>query len=378
MDNNKIAAIVRYLLWAGLFAFSLVRGFVYGHWKLLITVAGVFAISIVTLIMAKRKQLGSGDEMIEKNQSGEVYIPEQEVIDAMQKKSQAITGEINRICPPQPCLRFVIDKNRKPTIFDSKLGGTPFWDSSKQYPVDSKGKPMAMVFQVNFEQCPHLELLPQSGLLQFFISSDDEIMFDGYGVDYNDYTSQKDFRVVYHSSVATPADKSQLESYPRIETLKDTPVFGEYAVNVLQDKSFINETCGTFASIASQAVKNLFGEDMEEQYVSEYIKRMLPEEHRNQVPDELVLGENPMFQGVSEDNFQMLGFPAFEQYDEREDNSNYDILLLQIPTIDVEDSDNDCRYHTIWGDCGSARLFINADALRNLDFSKVLYEFQCY
>lgn len=94
-------------------------------------------------------------------------------------------------------------------------------------------------------------------------------------------------------------------------------------------------------------------------------------------PEPLV-GDNTMFQAVSEENFQMLGYPAFEQYDEV--GSQFDTLLLQIPTIDAtDDTIDDYQYDTIWGDCGSMRLFINSGNLRRLDFSsEVMCVFQCY
>ena len=91
--------------------------------------------------------------------------------------------------------------------------------------------------------------------------------------------------------------------------------------------------------------------------------------------DALVMGDNPMYYGPTEKNFQMLGFPAFEQYDERPEGCHCDTLLLQIPTIEESQGGNWC---TIWGDCGSARLFINVDDLRHRNFSQVYFEYQCY
>ena len=117
------------------------------------------------------------------------------IINAMDK-AENISNEIKRVCPPQQCLRFSIDKDKQPSIFDNKLGGKPYWDLALSYPTDEKGKPMAMVFQVNFEQCPHLEPLPAKGILQFFISSDEDIICEGYGCDYdNQWTAPATFPV---------------------------------------------------------------------------------------------------------------------------------------------------------------------------------------
>ena len=124
-----------------------------------------------------------------------------------------------------------------------------------------------------------------------------------------------------------------------------------------------------------EAIKQLYGDEMETPYIDDYLKKDLPEEYRDKVSDALVIGDNPMYCFPLGSHFQMLGFPAFEQYDEREAGSRYGTLLLQIPTISSTEGE---EWHTIWGDCGSARLFINADDLRRCDFSDVCYEYQCY
>ena len=34
--------------------------------------------------------------------------------------------------------------------------------------------------------------------------------------------------------------------------------------------------------------------------------------------------------------------------------------------------------YIMWGDCGGCNFFINKDKLKNLDFSDVLYNWDCY
>ena len=161
---------------------------------------------------------------------------------------------------------------------------------------------------------------------------------------------------------ATP---EQLAQYPRCETLKYAPIDGEFHIAAYRGESCINQTVGEFDALAAQAVKNLYGEELGERDVAGYVKGLLPEDIRDQVDDVLAVGDSTMFQGVTEVNFQMLGFPAFEQ--------------LQIPTIETGSTqEGNHRFRTIWGDCGSVRLFINSEALRQLDFSDVYCDFQCY
>ena len=63
----------------------------------------------------------------------------------------------------------------------------------------------------------------------------------------------------------------------------------------------------------------------------------------------------------------------FHTDDPREWEEKYqqhDILLLQ---IDTDDSLN-----IMWGDSGVANFFIKKDDLLNLDFSNVIYNWDCY
>jgi len=379
METEKKTSLVRNILWAVLLVIALACGISSGHWKAFVFLAILFAISKGVLLIGHYKLRKTVDQLEDglTERVLPVFVPEPSVIDAMQKKTAAITEEINRLHPPMQCLRFAIDHSRKPSAFESKLGGMPYWDNTQPYPTDAKGKPMALVMQVNLGEAPYIDPLPREGMLQYFISADESIIAEGYGVDIDNPISQANFRVVYHKVIDKGTDISLLGQYPRIETIEGSPVMGEFALRVWQSESCIHESDFDFEDTAAQAVRNLYGEEMETAYVADYVKKMLPEEQREQTADDLALGDNPMFQAVSEENFQMLGYPAFEQYDEV--GSQFDTLLLQIPTTDAkDDADGKNLYDTIWGDCGSVRLFINSDNLHRLDFSEVMCVFQCY
>lgn len=379
METEKKASLVRNILWAVLLVIALACGISSGHWKAFVFLAILFAISKGALLIEHYK-LRKTVNQLEYGLTERAlpsFVPEPSVIDAMQKKTAAITEEINRLHPPKQCLRFAIDHSRKPSAFESKLGGMPYWDNTQPYPTDANGKPMALVMQVNLGEAPYIDPLPRKGMLQYFISADESIIAEGYGVDIDNPISQANFRVVYHKVIDKGTDISLLGQYPRIETIEGSPVMGEFALRVWQSESCIHESDFDFEDTAAQAVRNLYGEEMETAYVADYVKKILPEEQREQTADDLALGDNPMFQAVSEENFQMLGYPAFEQYDEV--GSQFDTLLLQIPTTDAkDDADGKNLYDTIWGDCGSVRLFINSDNLHRLDFSEVMCVFQCY
>ena len=96
--------------------------------------------------------------------------------------------------------KLVIDEEQTPSIFDSKLGGIPYWDLTKEFPKDSTNQNMQLLAQINFEQITSNNSdLPKKGLLQFFITSQNT----DYGVDFSNPTEQNNFRVVYHEQIDT-------------------------------------------------------------------------------------------------------------------------------------------------------------------------------
>ena len=61
-------------------------------------------------------------------------------------------------------------------LFDSKIGGPYYVPEGMEIPVDKNtDNPMFLLAQLNFTQLPMKEPFPDSGLLQIFISGDDDI-----------------------------------------------------------------------------------------------------------------------------------------------------------------------------------------------------------
>ena len=70
------------------------------------------------------------------------------------------------------------------------------------------------------------------------------------------------------------------------------------------------------------------------------------------------------------DGHKIGGYPAFSQEDPRKSDSDQTVLLLQ---IDSEDDES-----IMWGDGGVCGFFCTPDDLKRRDFSKVLYNWDCY
>lgn len=263
-----------------------------------------------------------------------------------------------------PAYHISIVKDGIPSLFDSKFGGVPYWELSKEYPVDSSGNKMMLLAQINFtKEALKDDRLPYEGMLQFFIAMDDV-----YGLDFDEPASQKDFRVVFHEKINPSVTKEQvLELDIPIATDKKneeyTPVFRETTVQFIKTNAYMGTEDAGFAAVFQDAVKELFGEETGENGFWDY----LDDEEGNYLCDEL-----------GSTGHWVLGYPFFTQTDIRENMDEetakyYDTLLFQMDS-EMEDHED----YTLWGDCGVANFFMNQEALKNRDFSKVVYNWDCY
>ena len=257
-----------------------------------------------------------------------------------------------------------------PPLIGSKFGGVPYWDMGKEYPTDQNGRKMILLAQIYF---PDLRksgsdlqeaglLLPEDGMLQFFITPED----DCFGMDFEEPASQKDFRVVYHETVRGDVTREQVLGLGIVtagECEEYTPVLREAALSFGVETTYMNPNVAGFPAVFVQAVKAVTGEEIPEEAWYGY----LGEEDESYLYEEL-----PAF------GHRMLGYPSFTQTDPRENMTEeearfYDTLLLQIDS-DMEEGGDD---YVLWGDCGIANLFMNGEALRKKDFSRLLYNWDC-
>ena len=69
----------------------------------------------------------------------------------LNERSRQILDEIKRRTSTT-AYQLEFDTESAPTIFDSKVGGLPYWDPAKTYPTDSKGNKMRLLAQINFDR----------------------------------------------------------------------------------------------------------------------------------------------------------------------------------------------------------------------------------
>ena len=238
-------------------------------------------------------------------------------------------------------------------IFDSKIGGIPYWSPDKNYPINSSGNKLYLLAQVNFEEEKVDFPLPKSGILQFFI--DDDL----FGMN-SDQTKQDNFRVVYHETIDYNMTKEAVEKLGAIDTKKaeSFPINDEYKISLHKGTDYVGLCDINFHKFFALAYKEV------------YNKNLAEDERYDDVlgNDEIYDLENEL--ETNESRHKMLGYSFFTQEDPRnnEKYKDYDTLLLQI--------DSEGKY-VLWGDVGVGNFFISKKALEEKDFSNVLYNWDC-
>ncbi|MEC2600948.1 DUF1963 domain-containing protein, partial [Bacillus cereus] len=173
-----------------------------------------------------------------------------------------------------------------------------------------------------------------------------------YGADFDHPTIQKDFRIIYHSTIIEDLNKVITDfSYLNTLELEDFIIPEAAKLNFELAYQPVTPRDYRFEMIFSDNI------DWEE---------IVDEENNTE------LGE--LYDDLCKDQGHKIGgYPFFTQTDPREWEEKYqqhDILLLQ---IDTDDSLN-----IMWGDSGVANFFIRKEELLNLDFSNVIYNWDCY
>lgn len=237
---------------------------------------------------------------------------------------------------------------RRTTLFQSKFAGDPYLPKTTEHPKDATNKPMKLLAQINFEEIPVLKEMPTHGILQFFISAEDDVM----GLDFDHMTSQRNFKLLFHQHIER--DESLLISnfsYMYDLNTDYFPIQHELALTFSVDYEPVSIEHYKIDELLETVDLNLEvsdGEDVKELW---------------EIYSDTFLG----------DGHKMGGYPFFTQGDPRDSQKRYidhEILLLQIDS----DSDNGI----MWGDSGVANFFIRKEDLRNLNFSNVIYNWDCY
>ncbi len=257
----------------------------------------------------------------------------------LQKYSEVIKSSVKQYIK-------ITGTKQKNNFWDSKFGGEPYFPTTLAYPLDTKNKPMRLLAQINFTEIPECKLLPKKGILQFFISVEDDI----YGLNCEDGTRQANYRIIYHEEICLDSSKL-ITDFSFLQNITnnnvDFPIQNEVRLHFQKKLEPVSSHDYQFKEYLGQTPSQFFdtlNEDIEDFYIDN-------------------------FSGIGH---KLGGYAFFTQCDPREykkEYRNYDILLLQI--------DTDEHLDIIWGDSGVANFFITKKDLDKLDFSNVLYNWDC-
>ncbi len=245
----------------------------------------------------------------------------------------------------KPFIRIQTVPDQALKLWQSKFGGLPYLPKEFAYPADAEGNPLRLLAQLNFAELPKLAEFPEQGILQFYIAADDDL----YGLNFDDQFEQNQFRVVYFEQVIK--DESQLHtdfSFLAHNEEGLTPITGAYALRF--------ELAEAAVSIGDANFSSLMGREAYDDADD---------------ADDFFEAYDDQFNGAGH---KLGGYPFFTQEDPREYQKELRpyILLFQM------DTDNSEGVDIMWGDSGVANFFIQLEDLKNKNFSRVMYNWDCY
>ncbi len=230
----------------------------------------------------------------------------------------------------------------------SKLGGYPYFPKNSDYPKNSKGECLRLLVQLNFSEIPSLSNFPTKGILQIYLDSDHEI----YGLNLDNPCNQEYFRVLYFPDIEEN-ENNLITDFDFLSNIFANfhlfPIIGEYSLDFIPQVAPISPSDESFDQVIPSNDTN---DHLIELYWQFYDQNYTTLQHK--------LG----------------GYPDFIQCDPRvgilADVADPYILLLQINSEYFNENHDIC-----WGDAGIANFFIRVSDLKNLDFSHVLYNWDC-
>ena len=256
------------------------------------------------------------------------------------------------------CINIIIEENNSLNLTDSKFGGLPYISTDADTPKDSNDNQLALLAQINCSDLPENDLYPKEGLLQFWISRNNEF---GLG-------NKKDYCVKYIKNIEDNITKeSILNKYKLLdeENSEEYSPFNKkntsFALKFEKGISTITSTDFLFEDIALKTIHELF-----------------PDENIEDLYDDLERDVfNTLFKAFNGVDHAIGAYPTFTQWDPRnpEEKDAYGITLLQVESHWDNDSNSS---EIMWGDSGVANFFINKEKLEHLNFEDVLFNWDCF
>ena len=298
------------------------------------------------------------DKMLENNEKARRHA--KEIFDQVRKITAEIHAEHHR-----PAVRFALEPG-EPGIFESKAGGTPYLPRDMAWPLDGRDCAMGLLAQVDCAGLEGLPDFPTAGLLQFFTALDEV-----FGADFDDPLTQKGFRVLYHETVDRSVTVEEVEAKKAAAPVPEGDL--EFCTPLDPCRIILKTPVEQGMNEHDPSFEPMFTEKWNQARPDLPIKRVW--DLYSLVPDRLgdyTATDQP---GWDAPFHQLGGYPYFTQSDPRPGKyDDLDVLLFQ---MDSDYDDERKKYTVLWGDAGVANFFINREALKRRDFSRVAYTWDC-
>lgn len=250
------------------------------------------------------------------------------------------------------------------SLEESKFGGFPFVPLGGAIPTNAEGNQLALLAQINCAQLPENNMYPSDGWLQVWCLEDE--MYGFWSDTIQPETNQK---VLYipAGTQGEPLERVVAMYQPYVS--EDCPVWfiNEQGAIWGMRLSFTHGQQGI--TYSDGRFRDLFLDRWNKRYPEQAVENFYD------LPDEIFENVVDIHDG-SDCAHQLGGYPYFTQYDPRYERDSteltkYTEVLFQI------DSQFDTEWDMCWGDAGVRNFFISRENLEALDFSDLLYNFDC-
>lgn len=239
----------------------------------------------------------------------------------------------------QTFIQITAQPARRPKPWESMVGGVPYLPIGTAYPTNSNGQSLVFLAQFNFEEIPELQPFPNKGLLQFYINDDDL-----YGMDFDDGENQEGFRLLFFPDpIKNTANWVDTQKFQRTFDLTPHHPETSYPLSFKRAEEILPATDYQFWQI--------FGADFFHQFGAQ----------------EWDLSD-AFGKAVRAQGHKLGGYAYFTQDDPRRPDDPM-LLLFQL--------DSDEGMDLMWGDMGIGHFFIRESDLKNGNFNRVLYDWDC-
>jgi uncharacterized protein YwqG len=246
----------------------------------------------------------------------------------------------------RPYIEIELQPQTHLTPWQSKVGGQPYLPLGWDYPVGAEGEPLQFLAQINFAEMPSLPQFPQTGILAFYISAGEGL----YGANFEDLDARDNFRVFYFADLITNPSEL-ITDFSFLPEFTESPLLGSAALRFIPQEAPVSGGDYRFNELLGPIFAS--------------VEDGLRWEYREKV--------------ASGEGHRIGGYPGFTQADPRDWQASYriyDCLLLQLDS-QVIAAESGQPFELMWGDTGIANFFISSEALAKLDFSAVLFNWDC-